>query len=56
MLTLQGPTAEGHLLLETWSISAQEFGRLRALIDQEPLATTLTDADAKVISQRFAGD
>lgn len=56
VLTLQGPTADGNLLMESWEIPADEYARLRATINHEPMVTTLTDADAKVLSQRFAGD
>lgn len=56
ILTLQGPTANGKLLLESWKISPEEYARLRGMISHVPLATTLTDADAKVVSQRFADE
>lgn len=57
VLTLQGPTVEGNLLMESWEIPPELYARVRArLVDSEPTVTTLTDADAKVISQRFAGD
>lgn len=56
ILTLQGPTADGNHLLESWEIPPEEYARLRGMIAHEPVATTLTDAKAKVISQRFRED
>jgi len=56
ILTLQGPTAEGNLLMESWEISQEMYVYMRAHMNREPMATTLTDKEAKVISQRFAGD
>lgn len=55
ILTLQGPTAEGNHLLESWEIPGEEYARLRSMIEHEPLGTTLTDGHAKVISQRSPG-
>ena len=56
VLTLQGPTAEGNLLLESWRIPEEMYLHMRSCMESEPMATTLTDAEGKVISQRFAGD
>lgn len=56
VLTLQGPTAEGNLLLESWEIPEEVYLYMRARMGNEPTATTLTDSEAKVISQRFEGD
>jgi hypothetical protein len=56
VLTLQGPTADGNHLLESWEISREVYLHMRAHMDREPMATTLTDGKAKVISQRFIDD
>ena len=56
ILTLQGPTADGNHLLESWEIEEAVYLHMRSHMEAEPLATTLTDGHAKVISQRFSGD
>jgi len=56
ILTLQGPTADGNGLLESWEISREAYLHMRAHMNREPMATTLTDGKAKVISQRFIDD
>lgn len=56
LLTLQGPTVGGNLLLESWEIAPELYAHLRAHIQGDPLATTLTDSQAQVISQRVQGD
>lgn len=56
ILTLQGPTVDGNCVLESWEIPADEYARLRAMITNPPLATTVTDGRATVISQRFIDD
>lgn len=56
VLTLQGPTLEGNLLMESWEIPKEMYLHMRSHLEGEPTATTLTDPGGKVISQRFIGD
>lgn len=56
IFTLQGPTVDGNHLLESWEITYEMFAQLRAKLEGDPMATTLTDPNGKVISQRFGED
>lgn len=56
VLTLQGPTSDGNLLLESWEIPEEMYLHMRSCLEGDPTATTLTDPQGSVISQRFRGD
>lgn len=56
IFTLQGDTVDGNHLLESWEIAPELYAHLRANVQGEPIATTLTDPNGRVISQRFHGD
>lgn len=56
IFTLQGPTADGNHLLESWEISQEVYLHFRSHVQGEPVATTLTDRRGQVISQRLRED
>lgn len=56
MMTLQGTTADGNCLIETWRVTKETYLDVRSQIGLEPSATSLTDRQGHLISTRFSGD
>lgn len=56
MLTLQGTTADGRCLIETWLVTKETYLDVRSQIGQEPTATSLADSQGRMISTRFTED
>lgn len=56
MFTLHGPTADGNGLMESWEIPKEMYLHMRARMESEPMATSLTDGSGRLISTRFSED
>ena len=53
VFTLQGPTGDGNLLMESWEIPREMYLHMRSCVEGEPVATSLMSPQGELISQRF---
>lgn len=56
MLSLQGPTGDGRIVIESWLLPKELYMHMRECMEGEPAATTITDEQGNLLSASYGED